>query len=79
MEIPHETRIRSIMQILHSLSAIDRSRAVRVSDIARLAGMRVEDVVDAVNKLRVLGYVNVEGDYVHLTQSAIIKLSSIYC
>lgn len=67
------------MQILHSLSAIDRSRAVRISDLARLMGMRIEDVTETVNKLKVLGYVNVDGDYVHLTQSAIIKLSSIYC
>lgn len=65
--------------MLHSLSAIDRSRAVKISDLARLMGMRVEEVTETVNKLKVLGYVNVDGDYVHLTQSAIIKLSSIYC
>lgn len=67
------------MQLLHSLSAIDKSRAVKISDLARLMGMRAEEVMETVNKLKVLGYVNVEGDYVHLTQSAIIKLSSIYC
>ncbi|MCG2862852.1 MAG: hypothetical protein RXP99_03675 [Vulcanisaeta sp.] len=79
MEGVHESKMRSIMQALHSLAAIDRERAVKIEDLARIVGLSVEEVRDVINKLRVLGYVNLVNDYVHLTTTAIIKLSSIYC
>ena len=75
----HESKIRNIMQALHSLAAIDREKAVKIEDLARIVGLRAEEVRDIVNKLRVLGYVNLVNDYVHLTTMAIIKLSSTYC
>jgi len=79
VEPGYESKIRSIMQVLHSLAAIDRERAVRIEDLARIAGLRIEEVRSLIDKLRVLGYVNTINDSVHLTTIAIIKLSSIYC
>ncbi|MCG2864416.1 MAG: hypothetical protein RXN89_04005 [Vulcanisaeta sp.] len=79
VEPGYESKIRSIMQVLHSLAAIDRERAVRIEDLARIAGLRIEEVRSLIDKLRVLGYVNTINDSVHLTTTAIIKLSSIYC
>ncbi|MGC8542653.1 MAG: hypothetical protein ACP5NQ_01830 [Vulcanisaeta sp.] len=79
MESGYESKIRSIMQVLHSLAAIDRERAVKLEDLARLVGMRVEEVRSIVDRLKILGYVNTINDSVHLTSTAIIKLSSIYC
>ncbi|MFB6469697.1 MAG: hypothetical protein TU36_000430 [Vulcanisaeta sp. AZ3] len=79
MESSYDSRIRSIMQALHSLAAIDRERAIKLEDLARIVGMGVDDVKNVINKLKTLGYVNVTNDSVHLTSTAIIKLSSIYC
>ncbi len=79
VESGYESKIRSIMQVLHSLAAIDRERAVKLEDLARLVGMRVEEVRSIVDRLKILGYVNTINDSVHLTSTAIIKLSSIYC
>ena len=79
VEPGYESKIRSIMQVLHSLAAIDRERAVRIEDLARIVGLRIEEVRSLIDKLRVLGYVNTINDSVHLTTTAIIKLSSIYC
>ncbi|WP_054843293.1 hypothetical protein [Vulcanisaeta souniana] len=79
MEVGYESKIRNIMQALHSLAAIDRERAVKLDDLARIVGLRVDEVRSIVDRLKVLGYVNTINDSVHLTSTAIIKLSSIYC
>ncbi len=79
MEISHESKIRIIMQTLHSLAAIDKERAVKFEDLARIVGLRVEEVKSIIDRLKVLGYVDTVNDSVHLTSTAIIKLSSIYC
>ncbi|ADY02057.1 MAG: hypothetical protein ACP5GZ_05075 [Vulcanisaeta sp.] len=79
MEASYESKIRNIMQVLHSLAAIDKERAVKLEDLARIVGLRIDEVRSIVDKLKVLGYVNTINDSVHLTSTAIIKLSSIYC
>jgi len=75
-----ESRVRVILQVLHSLSAIDRNRAVHVVDLANLTNLTIDEVRSILRGLKVMGYVEfIDEDLVHLTSNAIIKLSSIYC
>jgi DNA-binding IclR family transcriptional regulator len=75
-----ESRVRIILQVLHSLSAIDRNRAVGIRELASLANLNADELRNILSGLRGMGYVEfVDEELVYLTTSAIIKLSSTYC
>jgi len=68
-----------LLKVLHSLSAVDESRAVELGLLTRLLGADERSLAEALQSLARLSYVSIEGGRVYLTELGILKISSLFC
>lgn len=68
-----------ILKTLHALSAVDEYRAIEVELLAKIIGVTPREIDDALNVLRGMDYVILNGPKVYLTELGIMKISSLFC
>ncbi|RLE94665.1 MAG: hypothetical protein DRN04_02930 [Thermoprotei archaeon] len=74
-----ESRVMMILNVLFSLSAVNKDKAVSLTSLSKFTGLLKDELKQLLEELSSLGYVITENERVYLTRRAIFKLSSVFC
>lgn len=68
-----------LLNALHSLSAVDESRAVSVGQLSRILGVGMKELEEPLRVLHSMRYIVMRGTRVYLSELGILKVSSLFC
>lgn len=68
-----------LLKTLHSLSAVEESKAVTIDQLSRILNSPESELAEALKSLSEMSYLVVKGVKIYLTELGILKVNSMFC
>lgn len=68
-----------LLKTLHSLSAVEESKAVTIDQLSRILNSPEPELAEALKSLSEMSYLVVKGVKIYLTELGILKVNSMFC